>query len=183
MLFPPLVPTRARYDMSTETIFSVKAFCSHSMKSLPTEKDFHAHCASSTYPLSRERRKSLEFSRISSIGSWGFGGCQRFVAFMGIRGMAGPRRAAIRQASAAEAGSPDRLNCFTPVACAIDTRLNGGYRLVSTYGANPAVPSDGTRPMRPRMNWPHCSGRQRPTWWGRGGRAARREGDRAARGR
>ncbi len=36
-----------------------------------------------------------------------------------------------------------RLNCFTPVACAVETRLNGGYRLVSTYGANPAVPPDG----------------------------------------
>ena len=35
------------------------------------------------------------------------------------------------------------MNCFTPVACAIDTRLNGGYRLVSTYGANPAAPPDG----------------------------------------
>jgi hypothetical protein len=35
------------------------------------------------------------------------------------------------------------LNCFTPVDWAIETRLNGGNRLVSTYGANPAVPPDG----------------------------------------
>jgi hypothetical protein len=35
------------------------------------------------------------------------------------------------------------LNCFTPVACAVETRLNGGYRLVSTYGAKPAAPYDG----------------------------------------
>jgi hypothetical protein len=35
------------------------------------------------------------------------------------------------------------LNCFTPVACAVETRLNGGNRLVSTYGAKPAAPSDG----------------------------------------
>jgi hypothetical protein len=34
------------------------------------------------------------------------------------------------------------LNCFTPVAWAVETRLNGGYRLVSTYGANPAAPAD-----------------------------------------
>jgi hypothetical protein len=34
------------------------------------------------------------------------------------------------------------LNCFTPVAWAVETRLNGGYRLVSTYGAKPAAPSD-----------------------------------------
>ncbi len=36
-----------------------------------------------------------------------------------------------------------RLNCFTPVACAVVTRLNGGKRLVSTYGANPAAPAVG----------------------------------------
>ena len=36
-----------------------------------------------------------------------------------------------------------RLNCLTPVACAVVTRLNGGYKLVSTYGANPALPADG----------------------------------------
>ena len=36
-----------------------------------------------------------------------------------------------------------RLNCFTPVASAVETRLKGGNRLVSTYGANPAAPADG----------------------------------------
>jgi hypothetical protein len=35
------------------------------------------------------------------------------------------------------------LNCFTPVAWAVETRLNGGNRLVSTYGANPAAPAAG----------------------------------------
>jgi hypothetical protein len=34
------------------------------------------------------------------------------------------------------------LNCFTPVAWAVVTRLNGGNRLVSTYGANAAAPAD-----------------------------------------
>jgi hypothetical protein len=34
------------------------------------------------------------------------------------------------------------LNCFTPVAWAVETRLKGGNRLVSTYGANPAAPAD-----------------------------------------
>jgi hypothetical protein len=38
------------------------------------------------------------------------------------------------------------LNCFTPVACAVETRLNGGNRLVSTYGANPAAPPEGAPP-------------------------------------
>src|SRR5690242_6751641 len=36
-----------------------------------------------------------------------------------------------------------RLNCFTPVAWAVETRLNGGNKLVSTYGANPAAPAGG----------------------------------------
>ena len=36
-----------------------------------------------------------------------------------------------------------RLNCFTPVASAVEARLKGGNRLVSTYGANPAAPADG----------------------------------------
>jgi hypothetical protein len=40
------------------------------------------------------------------------------------------------------------LNCFTPVACAVETRLNGGNRLVSTYGANPAAPPEGSPPER-----------------------------------
>jgi hypothetical protein len=35
------------------------------------------------------------------------------------------------------------LNCFTPVAWAVDTRLNGGKRLVSTYGANAVAAPDG----------------------------------------
>jgi hypothetical protein len=35
------------------------------------------------------------------------------------------------------------LNCFTPVASAVETRLKGGNRLVSRYGANPAAPADG----------------------------------------
>src|ERR1700722_10111841 len=74
--------------MRTETIFSVETFCSHSVKSLRTEKDFHAHCAISVYLLSRGRHKSLGFAQISGIGSWGFCGCQCFVAYVGIRGMA-----------------------------------------------------------------------------------------------
>jgi hypothetical protein len=43
------------------------------------------------------------------------------------------------------------LNCFTPVAFAVETRLNGGYRLVSTYGANPAEPSAG-EPAEPPVD-------------------------------
>jgi hypothetical protein len=35
------------------------------------------------------------------------------------------------------------LNCFTPVCWAVLVRLNGGNRLVSTYGAKLAVPPAG----------------------------------------